>query len=625
MPQHYHHGFVALSVFVAMLASYTALTLALRLRAAFGWTSRAWLFGGGLAMGIGIWAMHFVGMLALSLPIPIAYDIFITAVSMVIAIAVSTFALHIASRKDLTRPRLIAAGLAMGVGICSMHYVGMAAILIDPPIRYNAYWVAASFAIAVAASFAALWVVFSTREKEEWWRIPMGSIVMGFAIVGMHYAGMVAAQFPRDAVSQATSFLDQDRGWLAGSVTTSSLFILLGTLLVLFMDRQASLRRARMQASLAEVRQSSRAKDEFLAMLGHELRNPLAAISNAMFLLRRSKPTSSEWSYAQDVIERQSAHLRHLVDDLLDVGRAINGKLTLDVRTLDLRIVVDDALRMLATAGKTAGRTIDWRGETIWVRGDETRLHQVLANLVSNAVNNTSADGLIEVRVARRGGDACLVVRDNGVGLDRETASHVFDLFYQADQGLPRGKGGLGIGLTLVQRIVQLHHGEVKVESEGPGRGSSFTVRLAAIDAEKGTAVAALRAGPRSARTVLVVEDAEDARQSLRLALEMNGHSVHTAADGETGLRALLDLRPDIALIDIGLPKMDGYEVARRARSAGVRARLVALTGYGLPEDKAQAVESGFDIHVTKPAKMEEIMALVSEAPERGRSASVNG
>jgi diguanylate cyclase len=223
--QHYHHGLVVLSVFVAMLASYTALTLALRLRSALGWAAWAWLMGGGVAMGIGIWAMHFVGMLALSLPVPIAYDISITGASLVIAIAVSTFALHTASRKQLTRPRLIVAGLAMGVGICSMHYVGMAAILIDPPIRYNPYWVAASFAIAVAASFAALWVVFSTREDEGWWRILAGGIVMGFAVAGMHYAGMVAAQFPADTVSQATSFLDQGSGWLAGSVSASSLLI----------------------------------------------------------------------------------------------------------------------------------------------------------------------------------------------------------------------------------------------------------------------------------------------------------------------------------------------------------------------------------------------------------------
>src|SRR5918992_1862626 len=168
MRQHYHHGFVLLSIVVAMLASYTALALALRLRSAFGWAARAWLLGGGLAMGIGIWAMHFVGMLALSLPIAISYDVWITAISMAIAIVVSTFALRIASRAQVGRPQLIAAGIAMGIGICSMHYVGMAAIIIEPAIRYDPYWVAASLAIAIAASFGALWVAFSQRD-DGWW------------------------------------------------------------------------------------------------------------------------------------------------------------------------------------------------------------------------------------------------------------------------------------------------------------------------------------------------------------------------------------------------------------------------------------------------------------------------
>jgi diguanylate cyclase len=612
MQQHYHLGLIFVSIAVAILASYTALTLALRIRSASGSAAGAWLLGGGLAMGIGIWAMHFVGMLALSLPLAISYDVWITALSMAIAIAVSTFALRIASRAQVGRPQLIAAGITMGIGICSMHYVGMAAIIIEPAIRYDPYWVAASLAIAIAASFGALWVAFSQRD-DGWWhyRLVFGGIVMGFAIAGMHYAGMAAADFPAGAVSLPSAFMDT--AWLAGSVTTISVFILMATLLLSLVDAQGAARRRRMQASLAEARESSRAKDEFLAMLGHELRNPLGAISNAIFLLKRAEPKSGEWTFAQDVIDRQSSHLKRLVDDLLDVGRAVSGKMSLELHPLNFHRGVATALEALATAGKTRERKIDWQGSSVWVRGDQARLQQVVTNLVTNAVENTPPGAPIEVRLARQGAHACLTVRDYGVGLDPDTASHVFDLFFQANQDMQRSKGGLGVGLTLVRRIIELHQGEVSVASEGRGKGASFSVRLPAIETPALAGHAHARMGDRARRNVLVIEDADDARNSLRMVLEMAGHEVHTASDGASGLRVLLELRPEVAVIDIGLPQLDGYELARRARSAGVNARLIALTGYGLPDDKAQAITAGFDVHLTKPATVERILALVSK------------
>src|SRR5258708_3565457 len=272
MSQHYHYGLVLVSLVVAILASYTALTLALRIRVAARAAAPAWLLGGGLAMGIGIWSMHFLGMLALSLPIEIGYDVSITLLSLILAIVVSTFALHIASRERVGALPLVSAAIAMGMGICSMHYVGMAAIEIAPPIRYSFLWVAASFAIAMAASFAALGVAFTSRE-DGWWRYhkALGAIGMGFAISGMHYAGMIAARFPEHAASSGSPVVS--KAWLAGSVTTITLFVLVATLLVSFIEARAAARTASMQASLAEVKETSRAKDEFLAMLGHELRN----------------------------------------------------------------------------------------------------------------------------------------------------------------------------------------------------------------------------------------------------------------------------------------------------------------------------------------------------------------
>lgn len=612
MPQHYHHWLVLVSVVVAILASYTALTLALRIRVATPQTAPAWLIGGGVAMGIGIWSMHFVGMLALMLPIEIAYRVDVTLFSMIIAIVVSTFALHIASRKQVGRAALIGAGVAMGIGICAMHYVGMAAIEIAPPIRYDTLWVAASFAIAIAASFAALGVAFSSPRPSGWRRYHrgFGAVGMGLAIAGMHYAAMVAAHFPAAAVSGATLV---DKSWLAGAVTAITLFVLVATLLLSLIEAQASARTAVFQASLAEAAQTSRAKDEFLAMLGHELRNPLAAISSAAHLLQTSDPTSTHRQFAQDVIARQSSHLTRIVDDLLDVGRAISGKMSLYHQPIDLHRTAAEALHTLGAAGITASRRVELEGTAAWVDADRTRIEQVVTNLVANAVQHTATGGRIALRVELVGDTAALTVSDDGAGMDAETAARAFELFFQAQQGPDRKRGGLGIGLTLARRIVELHGGTLAVASAGRAMGATFTLRLPALAAP--AALPAQQDGAaRAMRRVVIVEDSEDTRVSLQKILEQEGHTVFTAADGPSGFDAIANLQPDVALIDIGLPGLDGYLLAERLRSTGLRTFLIALTGYGLPEDRSRAHRSGFDAHLTKPPPMERLLALIGAA-----------
>ncbi len=610
MPQHYHHGLVLLSVLVAILASYTALMLALRIRVASPQAAPVWLVGGGFAMGLGIWAMHFVGMLALSLPIEIAYDVWITLLSLLIAIVVSTFALRIASREQASRPTLLVAGIAMGIGICSMHYVGMAAIEIAPAIRYDPLWVTASFAIAIAASFAALWVAFTAREAGGWarYRTLGGAVGMGFAISGMHYAGMLAAQFPADAMSSAYAFID--KAWLAGAVTTITSFVLMTALLISFVEARA----ARMHASLAKAAETSRAKDEFLAMLGHELRNPLASISSAVHLLERAAPRSADWQFAHEVLGRQAAQLAHIVDDLLDVGGALVGKISLDLRPLDLDVAAREALAALRAAGRTAARRLDYEGASAWVNADRTRIEQVISNLVSNAVQHTRDGGEIRMRVASADGTAVLTVSDDGAGMDAQTAARAFELFYQAHQEPDRRRGGLGIGLTLARRIVELHGGTMSAASKGPGKGASFTVRLPAVAKPRVAAPAPGQLAGGAGRQVVIVEDAHDTRVSLQKVLELQGHEVHTAADGPSGLDAILQLRPDVALVDIGLPGLDGYQLAGQLRAAGVQTYLVALTGYGLAEDQQRAREAGFDAHLTKPPLMPQLLKLVAEA-----------
>jgi CheY-like chemotaxis protein len=397
-------------------------------------------------------------------------------------------------------------------------------------------------------------------------------------------------------------------------VTTITLFVLVAALLLSLIEARAAARTAKMQASLAEVAETSRAKDEFLAMLGHELRNPLASISNAVHLLQHGGADDTHRKFAEGIIARQSQHLARIVDDLLDVGRAISGKMLLHCQPLDLHAAVAEVLRTLEGTGLTLGRRVELEGASVWVNADRTRIEQVVNNLVSNAVRHTATGGIIRLRIDASDDAAKLTVTDDGVGMHADTAAHVFELFFQAQQGPERTRGGLGIGLTLTRRIVELHGGAIEAASEGLGSGATFTVRLPAV-ALPASASAPADAGAQNARRVVIVEDSEDARVSLQRVLEREGHTVHTAADGPSGFDAIAQLRPDVALIDIGLPGLDGYRLAEQLRSTGLRTYLIALTGYGLAEDRTRAHASGFDAHLTKPPPMERLLALVSAMP----------
>jgi CheY-like chemotaxis protein len=321
------------------------------------------------------------------------------------------------------------------------------------------------------------------------------------------------------------------------------------------------------------------------------------------------------------VIGRQVDHLRRLVDDLLDVGRVMTGKIVLERVPLDLARVVEHALGTLGAS--TRAHRIVTALEPVWVSGDATRLEQIVNNLVGNALKYTPAGATIHVRVGREGGEAVLRVADEGIGMSADLVPRVFDLFVQGTRGLDRAQGGLGIGLTLVRRLADLHGGIASAESPGEGRGSTFTVRLPAIEAPATPVAGDASAAAAPRRRVLVVEDNDDAREMLATLLRMQGHEVFEAADGEAGLEAALGLRPDIAFIDAGLPGLDGFEVARRLRAAdGVRPFLVALTGYAQAEDRRRAHEAGFDVHLAKPVDLEKIQEVLRRAQPRPPASS---
>lgn len=366
-----------------------------------------------------------------------------------------------------------------------------------------------------------------------------------------------------------------------------------------------------------QLRQADRAKDELQAMLAHELRNPMAALQGAVRLLR-SAPEGTQATEARAIIERQSAHMGRLVHDLLDVHLVLHGKSPLAPQVLNLAEVVEEALHNLALAGRFDQHDVQRSLQSVSVRGDAVRLQQIVTNLVDNAIKYTPPGGSITVVLDREGQQARLRVRDTGEGMTPEMMERAFQLFVQGERSLDRPQGGLGLGLPLVQRLVELHGGVVGVHSDGPGRGCCFTVLLPALRQAMPPAPGAAAApppGPVPARRVLLVEDNPDALYSMAALLRLDGHEVLEAGNGEQALECARDRWPDIAFVDIGLPDRNGFEVARalRALGGGRALRLVALTGYGDAEHRRQSVASGFDLHLVKPVDPAAIGQIVQQ------------
>jgi signal transduction histidine kinase/CheY-like chemotaxis protein len=362
-----------------------------------------------------------------------------------------------------------------------------------------------------------------------------------------------------------------------------------------------------------ETAEANRAKDEFLATLSHELRNPLGAIVNAAAALDHGGIGEDRAARLRQIIHRQTHHLTRLVDDLLDVARATAGKIALNRQPIDLADVAGGCVRSLRESGRAHHRRVTIRVESVIVNADPTRLAQIITNLLDNAVKFTPTGGAVDVDVMREGQEGVIRVSDRGMGITPEMLPRVFDLFAQAEQPLDRSVGGLGIGLALSRRLVEMHGGTITVASEGRGRGAQFTVRLP-VEAMPTPAPAPAVPAPKRARTILVIEDNDDARESLRLLLESLGHRVLAAVDGHQGVAQALEHRPEVLLVDLGLPGLDGYEVARAVRSTpgGKSAMLIAVTGYGQAEDRRRSREAGFDAHLVKPVSQSLLSTLIT-------------
>ena len=387
------------------------------------------------------------------------------------------------------------------------------------------------------------------------------------------------------------------------------------------MALRARRRQYELRDLLARYEDADRHKDEFLAMLGHELRTPIAAIQLALQV--RSMRDQSDTRQIQ-VIERQVKALTRIVDDLLDISRVTLGKIRIDVRDID---ICEIARRCVQTHDDESRKSnvelvLELPGEPLVVRGDHGRVEQILSNLLANAIKYTPSGGRVLLLGEADGAThARLVVRDTGIGIAADVLPTVFELFSQARHGLDRSRGGIGLGLSLVRRLVEMQGGAVEAASDGVGKGSTFTVKLPlATTATPPDGNAIARTAGSGGLRVLVVEDNDDSRQMLAELLAMQGQHVVTASDGLTGVRLALETPPDVMLVDIGLPGLDGYQIARQIRDSGSKAYLIAMTGYGQPADRERAFAAGFDHFLVKPIDFEEVERAFELCVRRGAS-----
>jgi PAS domain S-box-containing protein len=382
---------------------------------------------------------------------------------------------------------------------------------------------------------------------------------------------------------------------------------------------QLRIAQAALRESEARYRQADKQKDEFLAILAHELRNPLAPATNALHILQMKAPPIPEVEWARELIATQIQRMTRLIDDLMDVSRITSNKLTLRLERVELAKIVDEAVSAIRPFVEESGHqlSVTLPREPVFLKADLVRMAQVLSNLLNNAAKYTNPGGIISLKAERQGGEVVISVRDTGIGIPADMLPRIFDMFMQVDRTLTRTHGGLGIGLTLVKRLVDMHGGSVEARSAGKDQGSEFVIRVPvpvdSVDRERRTTQAD-NSMPRSHRRILIVDDNELSANSLSILLGMAGNETRTAYDGSEALGAAEAFRPHVVLLDLGLPMMDGYETCARIRQQpwGKDILVVALTGWGQAEDRRRSTEAGFDRHIVKPADPVELMKMVA-------------
>jgi len=629
---HYQPLLVVVSILVGILASYTALSLVMRVRQARGHARYVWVAGGAMAMGSGIWAMHFVGMQAFRLPLPIAFDATTTFVSWLLPVVSSGLALW-QLRFQTVRPRhLAASALLMGIAINAMHYTGMASLQMRPAITYSPWLFALSVVIAIGASALALQIGMRMQEhgRSRYTLQLAASVVMGGAIAGMHYTGMAAAHFAPGSVCGA-ALVGVDQDYLAALVTITTVSLLSITLLATIFDARLEERNHTIAASLvaAAERQKlflieqqarldaenvSQMKDDFLATLSHELRTPLNAMLGWSQLLLQGGRDDASLKRGLSTIERNARAQSELIEDMLDMSRLLAGKVRIDSAPLQPRDFIHAALDTTRPAALARQVTLvgDLDAGSGRILGDSGRMQQVMVNLLSNAIKFSEPGGVVTVTLRSVEGASEITVQDTGAGIPAAFLPFVFDRFRQADGSSTRRHGGLGLGLAIARQLIELQGGVLSVASEGEGQGAAFTLRMplatGAVPMPVATAPSPglpLTALALQGLTVLVIDDALDSLELVQAVLAPSQARILTATGAQEALRLIAQHRPDLIISDIGMPVVDGFEFIRKVRALPDRliasVPVIALTAFSRKEDEQKVLAAGFDEFLAKP------------------------
>ncbi len=672
---HHVHGsydaaLVVFSYVVAVVASYTVLDLAGRVSESSGFSRSMWLVFGAAGMGMGIWSMHFVGMLAFKLDVPVAYDLTLVLVSVLAAVIGSYVALSVVGRKQPTTGNLLGGGLLLAAGIVAMHYIGMAAMLID--ITYDPFQFALSVLIAVVASIAALWLAFYFRKesgKGEIWKKLGSGLVMGGAIVGMHYTGMFAASFHVGTRSELASGMLLDQKWLAYFISGGTLFTLGLSLLGIFISKRFSRkdseielksreihlknlelqrlndhleelvreRTAQLEKAHDEAIQANRIKSQFMANMSHELRTPLNAIIGYSEMLVEEAQELGEPAFAADLekIGKSGKHLLALINDILDISKIEAGKMDVYWETCELSNVFQDVLSTVKPLVESNGNRLEAKWEESAMTTDVTKLRQILLNLLSNAAKFTR-DGTIRIEGRRlekqdRRGYA-ISVADSGIGMTEEQLGKLFQPFTQADSSTTRKYGGTGLGLTISQRFSVLLGGDIEVESRS-GEGSVFTcwIPLSPSDGQTHPAPqpdTALAQVPEAVSeedeqvSILLIDDEPVNRQLMRKYLADEGWTLAFAESGAEGLLLSRKLKPKLICLDILMPGMDGWTVLSELKN-DPELREIPVVILSMTDEKPLGYSLGASDFLTKPVEREQLVSVIDKYLQLSESQTV--